>query len=352
MMEAIEGRKTLLFLKKKQQKDFRSQTDVARTVNTPARTKSFLLPRAGRLFFKKLALACLSVSLITPSAWAQTAQPAYFMPPKPKKIVLHSAVVKARPVAQASPVIDSTLIDTLAAPAPLPAPKLPWYETDWGVLGIGIVATALTFPFDHGINQFADTRLSLKFRRDYALPAANILELAPLAFAGATMVQSPVSDPELAHASSIAVTSAAIVTAEVMGMKYVIGRNRPGGPNSDPFVAHPFDASRSTFSIGAVFPGEGAQTSSFPSGHTALAFALITPYAEIYHAPWLYAIPIAVGLGRVAAVDGHWASDVVGGAFVGWLTADLTRRFFPNSDYGLMIFGDGQHYQVGISGRF
>jgi membrane-associated phospholipid phosphatase len=185
-----------------------------------------------------------------------------------------------------------------------------------------------------------------------ALREANILELAPLAFAGLTMVQSPISDPELAHVSSIAVTAAAAVTLESFALKYAIGRNRPGGPDADPFVAHPFDASRSSFSIGAVFPGDATDTSSFPSGHTALAFALITPYAEIYHAPWLYAIPIAVGLGRIAAVDGHWASDVVGGGFLGWLTADLTRRFFPNSDYGFMIFGDGQSLMVGFSGRF
>ena len=113
-----------------------------------------------------------------------------------------------------------------------------------------------------------------------------------------------------------------------------------------------FRVALAAFSLGAVFPGEASSTSSFPSGHTALAFAVVTPYAELYHQPWLYAIPVAVGLGRIVAVDGPWASDVVGGGFVGWLTADLTRRFFPDSDYGLILFGDGQHMQVGITGRF
>jgi membrane-associated phospholipid phosphatase len=266
------------------------------------------------------------------------------------------AVRVARPVPARSPVIDSHLSDAIAPPAPAALPAgatyLPWYKTDWGVAGIGLVATALALLEDRNISRFANTRLSLDFREHVALREANILELAPLAFAGLTMLQSPLADPELAHASSIAVTAAAAVTAESFILKYAVGRNRPGTPGSDPFVAHPFDASRSTFSLGAVFPGETARTSSFPSGHTALAFALITPYAEIYHAPWLYAIPVAVGLGRIAAVDGHWASDVVGGAFLGWLTADLTRRLFPNSDYGLMIFGDGQTFMVGFNGRF
>jgi membrane-associated phospholipid phosphatase len=265
-----------------------------------------------------------------------------------------SPVIQASPVPMASPIYDDQLPANTppVAPQNVPQSALPWYETDLGVLGIGVAATGATLLLDHGINQYTQTHLSLTIRKDYALKFADTLELAPLAFAGATMIQSPISDPELAHASSIAFTSAAEVTVLTMGMKYVIGRDRPGGPNSDPFVAHPADATRSTFSLGAVFPGFGDPTSSFPSGHTSLAFALVTPYAEIYHNPWLYAIPVAVGIGRVAAVDGHWASDVVGGGFVGWLTADLTRRFFPNSDYGLMFFGDGQQMMVGINGRF
>lgn len=283
--------------------------------------------------------------------------PGYFIPPATQVVPVNdkggSAVIQSGSTEQASPIIDSHLLDTLPPPSTVSYNNpLPWYETDWGVLGIGIAATGATMIFDHGINQYTQTKLSYNFRDHYALRAADALELAPLVFAGVTMIQSPISDPKLAHASSIAMTSAAVVTVEVMGLKYVVGRERPTGPNSDPFVAHPFDAASSSFSIGAVFPGGGTPTSSFPSGHTALAFALVTPYAELYHAPILYAIPIAVGLGRIAAVDGHWASDVVGGGFIGWLTADLTRRLFPNSDYGLMLFGDGQTMSVGINGKF
>lgn len=277
-----------------------------------------------------------------------TAQgPDYFMPPQ------NSSIIGARPVPEKSGVIDDTLLNDLPPPGPVPPPRvdIPWYETDWGVAGIGVLATGTTLVFDHGVNQYANTKINPKIRRD-ALHAADILELAPLAFSLATMVQSPVSDPELAHASSIAVTSAAEVTAEAFLLKYAIGRQRPATANTSPYSFYPFNAARSTFSLGAVFPGEGAQTSSFPSGHTLLAFALITPYAELYHAPALYAIPVAVAIGRIVSPDGHWASDVVGGGFLGWLTADLTRRYFPNSDYGMIIFGDGQSMMVGIHGSF
>jgi hypothetical protein len=305
-------------------------------------------------------LGLVSAAILAVPAAAQTVNPAadspdYFVPPGQYNATQGSngAVIEARPVPQTSPVIDSNLTDNLSLPSDSPAfnAPVPWYETDWGVAGIGVVATGATFAFDHGINQYANTKISTKIRRD-ALHAADVLELAPLAFAGATMIQSPVSDPELAHASSIAVTAAAEVTAEAFVLKYAIGRERPANGSTSPFSFYPFNASKSTFSVGAVFPGESAQTSSFPSGHTLLAFALITPYAEIYHQPILYAIPVAVGIGRIMSPDGHWASDVVGGAFLGWLTADLTRRYFPDSDYGMMIFGDGQQMIVGINGRF
>jgi membrane-associated phospholipid phosphatase len=259
--------------------------------------------------------------------------PDYFMPPQ------NSPVMSAQPVPETSGVIDDHLVNDLPPPGPVPPPR------------VYIVATGTTLVFDHGINQYANTKISPKIRRD-ALHAADILELAPLAFSLATMVQSPVSDPELAHASSIAVTSAAEVTAEAFVLKYAIGRQRPATANTSPFSFYPFNAARSTFSLGAVFPGETSQTSSFPSGHTLLAFALITPYAELYHAPELYAIPVAVAVGRIVSPDGHWASDVIGGGFLGWLTADLTRRYFPNSDYGMMIFGDGQSMMVGFHGTF
>lgn len=297
-----------------------------------------------------LAQPANSPMVATPSDIPQAGSPAYFMPPS---AILGSAVVESHPPSQASPVIDSNLVDTLPPPSTVPynAPT-PWYETDWGIAGIGVAATGVTMIFDHGINFWVLNHISEHDRTQVALRIANVGELAPLAFAGLTMVQSPISDPELAHASSIAVTAGAAVTALSLGLKYAIGRQRPANEDSSPFVFHPFTNPSQLYATGSVFGGGDNGTSSFPSGHTALAFALITPYAEIYHAPILYTIPVVVGLARVAAQDGHWASDAVGGGFIGWLTADVTRRLFPQSDYGLMFFGDGQSMNVGIHGQF
>lgn len=65
---------------------------------------------------------------------------------------------------------------------------------------------------------------------------------------------------------------------------------------------------------------------SFPSGHTSLAFSVVTAAGSISSlrghdsAPWVWGIglPLAAGVGwlRVAG-DAHWLTDVIGGAVVG-----------------------------------
>lgn len=224
----------------------------------------------------------------------------------------------------------------------------PWYDTPLGVLGIGVAATGVTLAFDHGINQYTETHISYNIRKHVALNFADVITDSAAILAGTTWFQSPWSSPKFAHTSSVALTAAAATTIEIFALKYAFGRTRPSGPNSNSLSFHPFSSRYTLFDTSFLFRGGTGSTSSFPSGHTAIAFALITPYAQNYHMPWLYTLPVLVGVSRIVAVNGHWASDVVAGGFLGWLTADLTNRLFPHSDYGFMIFGDG----VGFYGKF
>ncbi len=231
---------------------------------------------------------------------------------------------------------------------PYHAVSAPWYDTPLGVLGIGVAATGTTMLFDHGINNYVENHVSIGFRNHVALNIADVITDGSLIIAGTTWFQSPWASAKLAHTSSVALTAAVATTLEVFALKYAVGRARPGGPNTSSTQYHPFSSRYAIFSTSFLFNNRGPATASFPSGHTAIAFAVITPYAQNYHLPWLYALPMLVGVSRIVAVDGHWASDVVAGGFLGWLTADLTNRLFPNSDYGFMIFGDG----VGFHGKF
>lgn len=77
------------------------------------------------------------------------------------------------------------------------------------------------------------------------------------------------------------------------------------------------------YSTGVQRPGNKNRYESFPSGHTATAFATATSLTYSYGAKAaLVAYPLAamVGLSRMSD-DMHWASDVVAGAFVGFIMA-------------------------------
>ena len=89
------------------------------------------------------------------------------------------------------------------------------------------------------------------------------------------------------------------------------------------------DRARPTDDLGATSFGTVKRSqSSFPSAHSALAWALLTPYAKYYDAPWLYGVAALTNAGRVMGRD-HWVSDTVAGAALGYYLGDL---FYRRSD--------------------
>ena len=126
----------------------------------------------------------------------------------------------------------------------------------------------------------------------------------------------------LSRISLKAGTAALVASGVTTALKYAVGRTRPAS-DGDGDVFRPFSGA-----------------TSFPSGHTTLAFAVATVLADETHGPWLdialYGGASLTGLARMNG-DRHWASDVLAGALVGHLTARwLNRRLGVRAGPGLM----------------
>ena len=119
---------------------------------------------------------------------------------------------------------------------------------------------------------------------------------------------------DIAYSALLASTSAFVAAA---GLKYAVDRARP------------------TDNLGPASFGDKQprSDSSFPSIHTALAWAMVTPYAEHYRMPWLYGVAALTNVSRVSSRE-HWFSDTVAGAVLGYVIGDAMYRMNVNPDEG------------------
>jgi membrane-associated phospholipid phosphatase len=113
-------------------------------------------------------------------------------------------------------------------------------------------------------------------------------------------------------------------------IKYVVGRGRPFvGGKANPFNFAPFTGTEAYF--------------SFPSAHSATAFALALAVAAIWprlRVPmFIYALAIAAS--RLVMLA-HHPSDVVGGAVVGLVGALAVRTWFAARELGFAIGESGK----------
>jgi membrane-associated phospholipid phosphatase len=135
-------------------------------------------------------------------------------------------------------------------------------------------------------------------------------------------------------------------------LKFLAGRRRPYVADGEDHWGGP----------AAFFKGDGEDARSFPSGHTAAAFALATVVSLQYRrSGWVpavaYTLATGVGLSRIG-LDRHWASDVFVGAAVGHFIGRLVvrdhtrrKRLLPVVSCSPRGFSISLFYDLGSAGR-
>ena len=197
----------------------------------------------------------------------------------PESLAVHSG--SEAPIASAAHKVLTTAVQT-AQELTHPDSVQPWARG----LGLVLASSAL----DDKANRWALNHTNLGSIAKLGNSVPLILGLGALADLGANGV------------GATALQSAGFAYATNAVIRVGFGRARPREEQGN---GH-FDA----------FTAQGLK-SSFASNHTAVAFALATPFAQAYDMPWLYGLASLTALGRVQARE-HWLSDTVAGGVLGY----------------------------------
>ena len=173
-------------------------------------------------------------------------------------------------------------------------------DTNWvpaGLMGAGLVLASSLL--DNRADRFARDHAGNSFVKRF-IQGGNALPWIGMGVAALAALDG--NERGRSRAGFAALEAGAASYAAATGFKYLVGRARPdsGLGNSS------FDS----FSTNAT-------NSAFPSRHAAVAWAVATPFALEYDAPWIYSLAAATSLARVGSRE-HWVSDVVGGSLLGY----------------------------------
>lgn len=175
-------------------------------------------------------------------------------------------------------------------------------------LAAGALLTAASSLLDRPVARFVDQHQGGKF--DKLGSAASGLPMAMTL--GTGLLATQFAGAAAADTAKTALYAGGFALAANAGLRFMSGRARPDEEQGSRHFSGP---SRSSVN------------SSLGSNHSALAFALVTPFAQRYDAPWLYWLAAATALGRIQQRQ-HFVSDTVAGGLIGYGMADtlLERR--------------------------
>jgi len=196
-------------------------------------------------------------------------------------------------------------------------------KKDWGNLGKFALATAaLSFadePIQQGALKLRSNNPGLANVSKYVTNFGGIYEAYTL---GALGAYGFIFKNTKMQTTTLLATQAYLAGGAVEGVtKFLSGRTRPSyyppGTEAEPRFLGPFSKTATTSSGRKSY-------SSFPSGHTTVAFAAATVFASEYNDKLIvpiiaYSAATMIGLSRITE-NKHWSTDVLVGAALGYLT--------------------------------
>jgi hypothetical protein len=171
-------------------------------------------------------------------------------------------------------------------------PTLPQWAKGTVLGGGAILGGAL---LDNPVDRFMEKHAGSSVSRAWD----NVGKGMPVVLAGAAAGAVAFGDARAQNIGIISLESIAGAAAVSMATKRIVGRARPSE------------------GLGPWSKTTDRSNASFPSNHSTVAFAAVTPFAQEYDAPWLYGLAAATSLGRTAGRE-HWVSDVVAGGVLGY----------------------------------
>jgi membrane-associated phospholipid phosphatase len=173
--------------------------------------------------------------------------------------------------------------------------KVAWWKAALYGTGITLASSSLDTRADRAAADHQDSKSLKDFVRfGDALPVAALGMSAMFAFDD--------SRPRLSDAGTAALEAAAVGLVASEGLKYAVGRARPSA-----------GLGKAQFDSGS----SEDRYHSFPSNHTVLMWAAVTPYAEEFGMPWLYGAAALTNLARIGSRE-HWLSDTVASSLIGY----------------------------------
>ena len=195
-------------------------------------------------------------------------------------------------------------------------------KKDWGNFGkFAVVTVALSFadePIQKSALKLRNQNRGINDISKYVTNFGGLYEAYTLAGLGAYGL---IFKNEKMLTTTLLATQSYITAGALESvMKFISGRTRPSfyepGEEAEPRFLGPFSKTAKDANGRNVY-------SSFPSGHTTVAFAAATVFASEYKNKPLvpiiaYSVASLIGVSRITE-NKHWATDVFVGAAVGFL---------------------------------